>query len=70
MAVEEENLVVISAETISQQKVIEFVTHSSAGGIAVFIGEQCNTCNSMSLFFPPTGTTRDNFQGKGICNAA
>ena len=39
MAVEEENLVVISAETISQQRVIEFVTHPSAGGIAVFIGE-------------------------------
>ena len=40
MARERTDLVELSAEIISQQKVIEFVTHPSAGGIAVFIGKQ------------------------------
>ena len=39
MSVEEGNLTVISAEPIPQQKVMEFVTHPSAGGIAIFIGK-------------------------------
>ena len=39
MSVEEGNLTVISAEPLSQQKVMEFVTLPSAGGIAIFIGK-------------------------------
>ena len=38
MAGEETDLVTISSEPISQQKLLEFVTNPSAGGIAVFIG--------------------------------
>ena len=34
----DDDLVVISPDVISQQKVVDFVTHSSAGGIATFIG--------------------------------
>ena len=55
----------ITAEPISQEKVLEFVTDPSAGGIAVFIGKlfmQLLGCGIDTLFFP-LGTTRDNFQG-------
>ena len=38
MASSEDDLVMISAGTISQQMVVDFVTHPSAGGIAIFIG--------------------------------
>lgn len=34
----DDDLVVITPDVISQQKVVDFVTHSSAGGIATFIG--------------------------------
>ena len=49
MAGEEVDLVEISAEPISQQKVVEFVTDPSAGGIAVFIGQSIHLC-SVELF--------------------
>ena len=38
MSTTEGNLVVINADPIIQQRLVDYVTHSSAGGIAVFIG--------------------------------
>ena len=40
MAREGDDLVVISPGPISQQNIVEFVTNPSAGGIAVFIGNE------------------------------
>lgn len=34
------NLVMIDEAPIPQQKVVEFVTHPSAGGISIFIGRK------------------------------
>ena len=38
MAEDKTDMVVITAEPISQEKVIDFVTNPTAGGIALFIG--------------------------------
>ena len=38
MAEDKTDMVVITAELISQEKVIDFVINPTAGGIALFIG--------------------------------
>ena len=40
MAAEKKDLIVISAEPISRNKVMDFIMHPSAGGISIFIGKQ------------------------------
>ena len=59
------DLVRISAEPISQEEVTQYVTHPSAGGISIFLGELESGCISnttvMLLLF--VGVTRDHFEG-------